>query len=106
MGTLLDRFDEHEGPVRGVQFHKAQPLFVSGGDDYKVKVWNYKQRKCLFTLVGHLDYIRTVQFHDECVCLGRLVVLLSCGGVVAAGFVRCLVGVADPMWFFLLVLQN
>jgi coatomer protein complex subunit alpha (xenin) len=48
-----------------VHFHKSQPLFVSGGDDYKVKVWNYKLRRCLFTLLGHLDYIRTVQFHNE-----------------------------------------
>ncbi len=38
MGTLIDRFDEHEGPVRGVFFHKTQPLFVSDGDDYKIKV--------------------------------------------------------------------
>lgn len=65
MGTLIDRFDEHDGPVRGVHFHKSQPLFVSGGDDYKIKVWNYKLRRCLFTLLGHLDYIRTVQFHNE-----------------------------------------
>jgi coatomer protein complex subunit alpha (xenin) len=86
MGTLIDRFDEHDGPVRGVHFHRAQPLFVSGGDDYKIKgeascstefheignnflnmyaVWNYKLRRCLFTLLGHLDYIRTVQFHPE-----------------------------------------
>ncbi len=65
MGTLIDRFDEHEGPVRGVDFHPSQPLFVSGGDDYKIKVWNYKQKRCLFTLLGHLDYIRTVQFHHE-----------------------------------------
>lgn len=61
----MDRFDEHDGPVRGVCFHPTQPLFVSGGDDYKIKVWNYKQRRCLFTLLGHLDYIRTVQFHHE-----------------------------------------
>lgn len=40
-------------------------MFVSGGDDYKIKLWNYKQRRCLFTLLGHLDYIRTVQFHHE-----------------------------------------
>lgn len=65
MGTLIDRFDEHDGPVRGVHFHRTQPLFVSGGDDYKIKVWNYKNRRCLFTLLGHLDYIRTVQFHEE-----------------------------------------
>ena len=65
MGTLIDRFDEHDGPVRGVCFHRTQPLFVSGGDDYKIKLWSFKLRRCLFTLLGHLDYIRTVQFHQE-----------------------------------------
>lgn len=65
MGTLIDRYDEHDGPVRGVDFHPNQPLFVSGGDDYKIKVWNYKQKRCLFTLLGHLDYIRTSFFHRE-----------------------------------------
>ena len=35
---MLTRFDEHDGPVRGVDFHKTQPLIVSGGDDYKIKV--------------------------------------------------------------------
>ena len=59
MCTLLEKFDEHEGPVRGIDFHAQQPLFVSGGDDYKIKVWNYKQKRCLFHLLGHLDYIRT-----------------------------------------------
>ncbi|KAH7280342.1 hypothetical protein KP509_37G062500 [Ceratopteris richardii] len=41
------------------------PVFLPEGDDYKIKVWNYKLRRCLFTLLGHLDYIRTVQFHEE-----------------------------------------
>ena len=62
MCTMIDKFDEHDGPVRGVNFHILQPLFVSGGDDYKIKVWNFKLRKCLFTLLGHLDYIRTTVF--------------------------------------------
>jgi coatomer protein complex subunit alpha (xenin) len=53
------------GPVRGINFHPTQPMFVSGGDDYKIKVWNYKEKRCLFTLLGHLDYIRTVEFHKE-----------------------------------------
>nr|ODN86236.1 coatomer protein complex, subunit alpha (xenin) [Cryptococcus depauperatus CBS 7841] len=65
MGTLVDRYDEHDGPVRGISFHPTQPIFASGGDDYKIKVWNYKQKKCLFTLTGHLDYVRTVFFHKE-----------------------------------------
>lgn len=38
LGTLIDKFEEHDGPVRGVCFHRTQPLFVSGGDDYKIKV--------------------------------------------------------------------
>ena len=53
------------GPVRGVNFHDTQPMFVSGGDDHMIKVWNYKIKKCMFTLQGHLDYVRTVQFHAE-----------------------------------------
>lgn len=65
MGTLIDRFEGHDGPVRGIDFHKTQPLFVSCGDDYTVKVWSLQTRKCLFTLSGHLDYVRTVFFHDD-----------------------------------------
>jgi len=38
MGTLIDRFDEHDGPVRGVHFHKSQPLFVSGGIDMELQI--------------------------------------------------------------------
>lgn len=40
-------------------------MFVTGGDDGKVKVFNYQQRRCLFTLTGHMDYIRTVFFHHQ-----------------------------------------
>lgn len=53
------------GPVRGVDFHHTQPLFASGGDDHKVRVWDYKLKKCLFSLSGHIDYVRTVKFHHE-----------------------------------------
>ncbi|KAI3962510.1 hypothetical protein MKW92_032008 [Papaver armeniacum] len=69
MGTLIDRFDEHDGPVRGVHFTSLSHCCLGrrsfAGDDYKIKVWNYKMHRCLFTLLGHLDYIRTVQFHNE-----------------------------------------
>ncbi|TFK26152.1 coatomer subunit alpha-2 [Coprinopsis marcescibilis] len=67
MGVLVDRFEEHEGPVRGVAIHPSRPLLATGGDDYKIKVWDIRpqNRRCLFTLHGHLDYVRTVQFHHE-----------------------------------------
>lgn len=62
MGTLVDRFDEHdgsylvysvcpsllmafEGPVRGVAIHPTRPLLVTGGDDYKIKVWGKSSPK-------------------------------------------------------------
>ncbi|KLO13353.1 coatomer subunit alpha-2 [Schizopora paradoxa] len=67
MGVLVDRFEEHEGPVRAVHLHPTRPLLATGGDDYKVKVWDIRpqSRRCLFTLHGHLDYVRTVMFHHE-----------------------------------------
>ncbi|KDR80106.1 hypothetical protein GALMADRAFT_242343 [Galerina marginata CBS 339.88] len=67
MGVLVDRFEEHEGPVRAVAIHPSRALLVTGGDDYKIKVWDIRpqNRRCLFTLHGHLDYVRTVQFHHE-----------------------------------------
>ncbi|KAG6331595.1 hypothetical protein ID866_7493 [Astraeus odoratus] len=67
MGVLVDRFEEHEGPVRGVAIHPTRALLATGGDDYKIKVWDLRpqSRRCLFTLHGHLDYVRTVQFHHD-----------------------------------------
>jgi WD40 repeat protein len=53
----------HDGPVRGVDFHPQLPLFVSGGDDGIVKVWDLKQKRCQFSLKGHIDYIRSTFFH-------------------------------------------
>ena len=32
MGNMIDKFDEHEGLVRGVHFHKSHPMFVYGGN--------------------------------------------------------------------------
>lgn len=65
MGTLIERFEDHDGPVRCVNFHPTQPLFVSGSDDYTIKVWSLTSRKCIFTLTGHLDYLRNVSFHHD-----------------------------------------
>lgn len=53
------------GPVRTCAFHPSQPIFATGGDDNTVKVFNYQQRRLLFTLTGHADYVRHVCFHHE-----------------------------------------
>lgn len=61
---MIDKFDEHEGPVRGISFHNQQPLFVSGGDDYKIKVINKKFNENVinkliillrFGIINHVD---------------------------------------------------
>ena len=41
------------------------PVSPLSSSPHLSKVWNYKLRRCLFTLLGHLDYIRTVEFHAE-----------------------------------------
>jgi WD40 repeat protein len=82
---LLRRMGHHSFlPVRGVDLHRSESLLVSGGDDCSIKVWNYdscdaeqqgpyiaaptkstaSDPSCLCTLLGHLDRVRTVQFHS------------------------------------------
>lgn len=46
------------GPVRGIDFHKQQPLFVSGGDDYKIKV--RKLNYCLCMCSSHLPLLHNM----------------------------------------------
>ncbi len=50
---------------RGEKLRLTARYCAETGDDYKIKVWSYKLRRCMFTLLGHLDYIRTVEFHPE-----------------------------------------
>lgn len=52
MCVLIDKFDEHDGPVRGIDFHCQQPIFVSGGDDYKIKVLLFFRNDLLLNFTG------------------------------------------------------
>lgn len=51
--------------MRTAAFHSTQPLFATGADDGLVRVFNYTTHQLLFTLVGHVDYVRQVAFHQE-----------------------------------------
>lgn len=62
MCVLIDRFDEHDGPVRGVDFHFQQPIFVSGGDDYKIKVFIDKLYKNI-NLKLHIIFMNNLFFN-------------------------------------------
>ncbi|ETN59741.1 hypothetical protein AND_008656 [Anopheles darlingi] len=52
ISTLIEKFDEHDGPVRGVAFHNQQPLFVSGGDDFKIKHRSKQLNKYVLIMMG------------------------------------------------------
>lgn len=65
MGAVLNRFEGHDGPVRGLDIHPTQNMFVSCGDDAAIRVWSLQSKKLLFTLTGHFDYVRTAFFHPD-----------------------------------------
>ena len=58
MCALLDKFDEHDSPVRGICIHSQQPLFISGGDYYKIKVFFFFTKFLKF-INHHLFCFRT-----------------------------------------------
>lgn len=65
MNTLLEKFDEHEGPVRGICFHNQQPIFVSGGKmivmAYQGCIPESRNEPCLFRIKSVLGGNQT---HD------------------------------------------
>lgn len=61
--SFIYKFLDHEGPVRSVSFHPTNDIFVGGGDNQFVRIWNYNTRGCT-KLNGHADYIRCVRFHN------------------------------------------
>ena len=48
-----------------MDFHHTKPYIASGGDDYKVNIWDYEEHISYNTFHGHLDFVRKVQFHPN-----------------------------------------
>lgn len=62
MGRGLQEYSAYvrllSGPVRGVHFHPSRPLLVTGGDDYKIKVWGTFSTSALVIYVWMLTRSR------------------------------------------------
>jgi len=59
-----------EGHQRGVNCvdysHGGdKPYLISGADDCLVKVWDYQNKTCVHTIVGHTQNVSAVQFHPS-----------------------------------------
>ena len=55
----------HEKGVCAIDYFPGsdKPYLASGGDDKQVKIWDYQNKSCLQTLVGHMNNISCVKFH-------------------------------------------
>ncbi|BAM39518.1 uncharacterized protein TOT_010000973 [Theileria orientalis strain Shintoku] len=56
----LRRFNAHEGPVHCHRFSNDKLNLMSGGEDSRVKFWDISEEKCVLTLDGHTDSVRTL----------------------------------------------
>jgi coatomer protein complex subunit alpha (xenin) len=63
----LDEIREHmDQPChKRIAISEKKRIVAVSNNDFKIKVWNYKTKRCQATLLGHMDYIRTVFFHNE-----------------------------------------
>jgi WD40 repeat protein len=41
------------------------PLLALGSDDYTVRLWNIRTRKCVAVLIGHTSWVRSVAFSPD-----------------------------------------
>lgn len=55
---MLDGSDS--GEINALAITKEGDFFVSGGEDKKIKVWDYDEGICYFTGVGHSGVISKV----------------------------------------------
>lgn len=72
LGSIIDTYQifKSDGTIstdciRCVDFHPTQPLFVCGGNDKNIYVFNYKTKKRTIKFEGHEDYVRTTFFHNS-----------------------------------------
>jgi WD40 repeat protein len=60
--TVLKRLPGHKGSVLALAFSQTEDLLASGGRDKKVRLWDARTGKCLFTYDGHTDSVTSLAF--------------------------------------------
>ncbi len=57
--------DAHESWIRQVRFSPNNSLLASCSDDNTIKIWNLKTNKCITTLTGHTNWVRSISFSSD-----------------------------------------
>ncbi|OMJ89059.1 hypothetical protein SteCoe_8885 [Stentor coeruleus] len=57
----------HTQGVNCVEYYPGgdKPYIISGGDDMKIRVWDYQTKQCIHALSGHHHNISSVIFHSD-----------------------------------------
>ena len=57
----------HTQGVNCIDYYQGgdKPYLISGGDDMKIRVWDYQTKQCIHSLSGHHHNISSVAFHPD-----------------------------------------
>ncbi|PIK50906.1 putative platelet-activating factor acetylhydrolase IB subunit alpha [Apostichopus japonicus] len=53
----------HDNWVRGVLFHPGGRYIISAADDKTLRIWDYKNKRCMKTLEAHEHFVTCLDFH-------------------------------------------
>jgi coatomer subunit beta' len=62
----VQEWDAHSDFIRTIAVHPSQPVVISGGDDFIIKLWNWEQNwRCIREFEGHMMYVMKVMFSPK-----------------------------------------
>lgn len=56
----------HDNWVRGVLFHPGGRFIVSCADDKTIRIWDYKNKRCMKTLCAHEHFVTSLGKSHGC----------------------------------------
>lgn len=54
----------HDNWVRGVLFHSGGKFILSCADDKTLRVWDYKNKRCMKTLNAHEHFVTSLGMYE------------------------------------------
>ena len=71
--VVVKTFNIVESPVRSAKFIASKSWFITGSDDYIIRVYNYETGEQVTQWTAHADFIRCLEVHPTLPYIFRLV---------------------------------